>query len=86
MVLNLIISAVEALSGATRYPRVSMARSVSNSMVVGLRESGPGLDPNSPERLQFTLPIESDVVYPTVHMGAKKRLGKHPLVIGAWAH
>jgi PAS domain S-box-containing protein len=54
VILNLIINAVEAMSGDSKGSRdllISTSRDASNSMLVCLRDSGPGLDPASLERL-----------------------------------
>ncbi|OAF00669.1 histidine kinase [Bradyrhizobium centrolobii] len=54
VILNLIINAVEAMSGANEGVRkllISTARSGSNSILVSLRDSGPGLDRSSIQRL-----------------------------------
>jgi signal transduction histidine kinase len=51
---NMIIKAVEAMSGASEGPRellISTARDASTGVLVSLRDSGPGLDPPSLERL-----------------------------------
>ena len=54
VMLNLIINAVEAMSGASEGARellISTAGDASNDVLVSLRDSGPGLDPPSLERL-----------------------------------
>jgi predicted ATPase/signal transduction histidine kinase len=54
VLLNLIINAIEALSGAGDGPRELMVRSGtddSRRVLVAVRDSGPGLDPQSLERL-----------------------------------
>lgn len=54
VVLNLIVNAVEAMSGVNDRPRellISTARGGSDSVVVAVRDSGPGLAPASLERL-----------------------------------
>ena len=54
VVLNLIINAVEAMSGVGEGARellISTGRDVSNGVLVSLRDSGPGLDPASLQRL-----------------------------------
>ena len=54
VILNLIINAVEAMSGASEGVRdllISTGGDASNGVLVGLRDSGPGLDPASLERL-----------------------------------
>jgi signal transduction histidine kinase len=54
VILNLIINAVEAMSGASEGPRellISTARDASTGVLVSLRDSGPGLDPPNLERL-----------------------------------
>src|SRR5260370_32478561 len=61
VMLNLIINAVEAMSGASEGARellISTAGDASNGVLVSLRDSGPGLDPASLERL-------FDPFYPT---------------------
>ncbi len=54
VILNLIINAVEAMSGASEGVRdllISTGGDASNGVLVSLRDSGPGLDPASLERL-----------------------------------
>jgi PAS domain S-box-containing protein len=54
VVLNLIINAVEAMSGVGEGARellISTGRDASNGVLVSLRDSGPGLDPASLQRL-----------------------------------
>jgi PAS domain S-box-containing protein len=54
IVLNLIMNAVEAMSEASKEPRdllISTAEDVSNGVLVVVRDSGPGLSPESLERL-----------------------------------
>jgi PAS domain S-box-containing protein len=54
VILNLIINAVEAMSGASEGARellISTGGDASNGVLVSLRDSGPGLDPASLERL-----------------------------------
>jgi len=54
IVLNLIMNAVEAMSEASKEPRdllISTAEDVSNRVLVVVRDSGPGLSPESLERL-----------------------------------
>jgi PAS domain S-box-containing protein len=54
VILNLIINAVEAMSGLGEGSRelvISTGRDASNGVLVSLRDSGPGLDPASLERL-----------------------------------
>ncbi len=54
VILNLIINAVEAISGASEGARellISTGGDASNGVLVSLRDSGPGLDPASLERL-----------------------------------
>src|SRR5260370_16891485 len=54
VILNLIINAVEAMSGASDGVRellISTGGDASNGVLVSLRDSGPGLDPASLERL-----------------------------------
>lgn len=54
VILNLIINAVEAMRDAGEGPRellISTGRDASNGVLVSLRDSGPGLNPASLERL-----------------------------------
>jgi signal transduction histidine kinase len=54
VVLNLIINAVEAMSGVKEGPRellVSSGRAGSDGVLVAVRDSGPGLTPAALERL-----------------------------------
>jgi PAS domain S-box-containing protein len=54
VVLNLIINAVEAMSGVSEGSRellISTGRDASSGLVVAVRDSGPGLNPESFERL-----------------------------------
>jgi signal transduction histidine kinase len=54
VILNLIINAVEAMSGASEGARellISTGEDASNGVLVSLRDSGPRLDPASLERL-----------------------------------
>src|SRR6267154_2383289 len=54
IVLNLIMNAVEAMSDASKGSRdllISTAEDVSNGVLVAVRDSGPGLNPESLERL-----------------------------------
>jgi signal transduction histidine kinase len=54
VVLNLIINAVEAMSGVGEGARellISTGKDASNGVLVSLRDSGPGLDPASLQRL-----------------------------------
>jgi PAS domain S-box-containing protein len=54
VILNLILNAVEAMSGAsdgTRELLISTAADASNGVLVSLRDTGPGLDPASLEHL-----------------------------------
>jgi PAS domain S-box-containing protein len=54
VILNLIVNAVEAMSGASEGARellISTGGDASNGVLVGLRDSGPGLDPANLERL-----------------------------------
>jgi C4-dicarboxylate-specific signal transduction histidine kinase len=54
VILNLIINAVEAMSGASEGARellISTAEDASKGVLVSLRDSGPGLDPPSLDRL-----------------------------------
>ena len=54
VVLNLIVNAVEAMSGVSDRPRdllISTGRAEPDSVLVAVRDSGPGLAPASVERL-----------------------------------
>jgi PAS domain S-box-containing protein len=54
VLLNLIINAIEAMSGAGDGPRELLVRSGTDELqhvLVAVRDSGPGLDPQSLERL-----------------------------------
>ena len=54
VILNLIMNAVEAMSGASEGARellISTSGDASNRVLVSLRDSGPGLEPASLERL-----------------------------------
>jgi C4-dicarboxylate-specific signal transduction histidine kinase len=54
VILNLIVNAVEAMSGASEGARellISTGGDASNGVLVSLRDSGPGLDPASLGRL-----------------------------------
>jgi C4-dicarboxylate-specific signal transduction histidine kinase len=54
VILNLIVNAVEAMSGAgegTRELRISTGKAASNAVLVELRDSGSGLDPDGLDRL-----------------------------------
>jgi PAS domain S-box-containing protein len=54
IVLNLIMNAVEAMSDASKGSRdllISTAEDISNGVLVAVRDSGPGLNPESLERL-----------------------------------
>jgi signal transduction histidine kinase len=54
VILNLIVNAVQAMSGAsdgTRELVIATSADASNGILVSLRDSGPGLDPASLERL-----------------------------------
>jgi signal transduction histidine kinase len=54
VILNLIVNAVQAMSGASDGARellIATSADVSNGILVSLRDSGPGLDPVSLERL-----------------------------------
>jgi PAS domain S-box-containing protein len=58
IVLNLIMNAVEAMSGASEGSRkgprdllISTAEVISNGVLVAVRDSGPGLNPESVDRL-----------------------------------
>jgi PAS domain S-box-containing protein len=54
VILNLILNAVEAISGIDEGPRemrISTAREASNDVLVSVRDLGPGLDPQNADRL-----------------------------------
>jgi signal transduction histidine kinase len=54
VLLNLIINAIEAMRGAAEGSRellITTARDGSGSIVVSLRDTGPGLDPTKVDRL-----------------------------------
>ena len=54
VILNLILNAVEAMSGideGAREIQISTGREASNGVLVSVRDSGPGLAPASPEHL-----------------------------------
>ena len=54
VILNLILNAVEAMSGidnGAREVRISTGREASNAVLVTVRDFGPGLDPQSVDRL-----------------------------------
>jgi PAS domain S-box-containing protein len=54
VILNLILNAVEAMSGidnAAREVRISTGREGSNAVLVTVRDFGPGLEPQSVDRL-----------------------------------
>ena len=54
MILNLIINAVEAMSGVTEGARdllISTGEAESDGVLVAVRDSGPGLAPATLERL-----------------------------------
>jgi C4-dicarboxylate-specific signal transduction histidine kinase len=54
VLLNLIINAIEAMSGtgqAVRELLISTGRNAANSIAVSVRDSGPGLDPKTMDRL-----------------------------------
>jgi C4-dicarboxylate-specific signal transduction histidine kinase len=54
VILNLIVNAVEAMSGAgdgARELRISTGKDASNAVLVAVRDSGPGLDPKAMDRL-----------------------------------
>jgi len=54
VILNLIINAIEAMSGAGHGVRellITTGRNAANSVLVSVRDSGPGLDPRSIDRL-----------------------------------
>jgi signal transduction histidine kinase len=54
VLLNLVMNAIEALSGVSTGPRtlwVSSACGAAPEVVIAVRDSGPGLEPESRERL-----------------------------------
>ena len=54
VVLNLILNAVEAMSGIDDGPRelqISTARDASGAVLVAVRDSGPGVDPKGVDRV-----------------------------------
>jgi PAS domain S-box-containing protein len=54
VMLNLIINAAEAMSSVSDGPRelrINTARDAANSVLVAVRDSGPGLEPQSSDRL-----------------------------------
>ena len=54
VILNLIVNAIEAMSGAGIGPRelvVSTRKEAANGVLVAVRDSGPGLDPESVDHL-----------------------------------
>jgi C4-dicarboxylate-specific signal transduction histidine kinase len=54
VILNLIINAMEAMSGLGERPRellISTAQVISDGVVVAVQDSGPGLDPASFDRI-----------------------------------
>ena len=54
VILNLIMNAIEAMSGINEEERkllISTETEASGGLVVGVRDSGPGLDPQSMDRL-----------------------------------
>jgi C4-dicarboxylate-specific signal transduction histidine kinase len=54
VILNLVLNAVEAISGideGAREMRISTDRESSNGVLVSVRDLGPGLDPESVDRL-----------------------------------
>jgi signal transduction histidine kinase len=54
VILNLILNAVEAMSGVdegAREMRISTGREASNGVLVSVRDLGPGLDPPNVDRL-----------------------------------
>jgi PAS domain S-box-containing protein len=54
VILNLVINAIEAMSGMSEGPRellISTAKTDSEGVLVAMRDSGPGLAPESVERL-----------------------------------
>jgi signal transduction histidine kinase len=54
VILNLIVNAIEATSGASEGARgllISTGKDASNAVLVAVRDSGPGLDPEGLGRL-----------------------------------
>jgi C4-dicarboxylate-specific signal transduction histidine kinase len=54
VVLNLILNAVEAMGSVQERPRellISTGKTQANSILVGVRDSGPGIDPEHVERV-----------------------------------
>jgi signal transduction histidine kinase len=54
VILNLIINAVEAMSGVSEGPRellISTEKDGSSGLLVAVQDSGPGLNPESFDRL-----------------------------------
>ena len=54
VILNLIVNAVEAMNDVGDRPRelrISSERDALNGVLVGVRDSGPGLSPESSDRL-----------------------------------
>jgi signal transduction histidine kinase len=54
VMLNLIINAIEAMSGVSEGPRelwVGSGKDASQGVLVAVRDSGPGLDPESLDHL-----------------------------------
>jgi len=53
VILNLILNAIEAMSriDGAREIRISTAREISNGVLITVKDSGPGLDPQSVDRL-----------------------------------
>src|SRR5262249_56327137 len=54
VILNLLINAIEAMSGMSEGPRellISTAKTDSEGVLVAVRDSGPGLAPESVDRL-----------------------------------
>jgi signal transduction histidine kinase len=54
VILNLIMNAIEAMSGSGEGPRellVGSGRDDANGVLVAVRDSGPGLDPDTLDRL-----------------------------------
>jgi signal transduction histidine kinase len=79
VILNLIINAIEAMSGASDGPRELLVRSgtdQSQRVLVAVRDSGPGLEPQSLDHL-------FDAFYTTKPHGLGMGLAISRSIIGA---